>query len=157
MHEGRIDELPVYVDSPLAIDATEVFRMHPDCYDADAQTFARETGDLLGTKCCTFTRSVEQSKALNQSRSPCIIIAASGMCESGRILNHLKNNVESPKNTILIVGFQAANTLGRRIVEKQEFLNIYGEKHRLRAQVVVMDGFSSHAHQDEILRVTQPA
>lgn len=156
MHEGRTDRLPVYIDSPLAVNATEVFRMHPECYDADAREFQRETGDMLGNSCCTYVRSVEQSKALHRRRAPCVIISASGMCENGRILHHLKNNIQSPRNTIVIVGYQAAHTLGRRIVEREPQLNILHKKLRLRAHVEVLNGFSAHADRDELLRLVRP-
>jgi metallo-beta-lactamase family protein len=156
MHEERIPRIPVYIDSPLSVNATEIFRLHPECYNADARAFLRETGDILGNGCCTYVRSVEQSKSLNKKRKPCVIVSASGMCETGRILHHLKNNVQSAKNTVLIVGFQAANTLGRRIVEREPTLSILNQKLRLRAQVVVLNGFSAHADRDELRRMTQP-
>src|ERR1043166_383986 len=113
--EGKIPPLPIFVDSPLAVNATEVFRLHPELFDQEARDFLRATGDILGTESCTYIRDVEDSKRLNTRRGSCVIISASGMCETGRIVHHIANNIESPKNTILIVGFQAANTLGRRI------------------------------------------
>lgn len=155
MHEGRLPRIPVYIDSPLAVNATEVFRLHPDCYDRDAREFSLETGDFLGADCCTYIRSVEQSKALHGRGEPCVIISASGMCETGRILHHLKNNIENPANTILIVGYQAADTLGRRIVERQPTVTIFRKKYRLKARVEKLEGFSAHAHQDELLTLTR--
>ena len=101
-------------------------------------------------------QSVEESKSVTRRRSPCIVIAASGMCEAGRILHHLRNAVENKRNTILIVGFQAEHTLGRRIVERNEYINIYGERHKLKAEVVVMNGFSSHADARELKAHTHP-
>ncbi|MCK6485966.1 MAG: MBL fold metallo-hydrolase [Phycisphaerae bacterium] len=156
MEAGRLKDVPVYIDSPLSIDATEVFRLHPDCFDAEARRFNSRTGDMLGGGCCTYVRDVEDSKAINRRRRPCVVISASGMCENGRILHHLKNNVTSPKNTVLIVGFQGQHTLGRRIVEREKHLKILGEKLPLRAQVVVLNGFSAHADRDELRRLTQP-
>lgn len=154
--EKRIPDVPVFVDSPLAVNATEVFRLHPDLFDSEARNFLRQTGDILGSGCCTYIRDAEESKKLNTRPSPCVIIAASGMCETGRIVHHLANNIESPKNTILIVGFQAAHTLGRRIVEKQPHVNIFGKQMKLRAQVVALNGFSGHADRDELERLLKP-
>lgn len=148
--DGTLPELPVYVDSPLAVNATEIFRLHPECYDRDAREFSTNGGGLLSGSNVRYVQSVEESKKINRRRSPCIIISASGMCESGRILHHLRNNAQYEKNTILIVGFQGAHTLGRRIVERNEYLHIYGERIKLKAEVVVMNGFSSHADADEL-------
>jgi len=154
--EQRISRIPVFIDSPLAVNATEVFRLHPELFDAEARQFLRQTGDILGAECCRYIRDAEESTRLNTRRSPCVIISASGMCETGRIVHHLRNNIGSPKNTILIVGFQAANTLGRRIVERQPHVTIFGEKHKLRAQVVALNGFSGHADRDELDRLLAP-
>jgi metallo-beta-lactamase family protein len=143
--------LAVFVDSPLAIDATSIFRLHPECYDEEVEDFLFESGDPFGFAELRYTRSVEASKELNFLREPAVIISASGMCEAGRIQHHLKNNIEDPRNTILIVGWQAPHTLGRRIVEKQPFVKIFGEEYRLNAQVEVINGFSAHADRDELL------
>jgi metallo-beta-lactamase family protein len=145
--------LPVYVDSPLAIDATSIYRLHPEAYDEEVFAFMAEDkhDDPFGFDMMTYTRSVHQSKELNFLREPAVIISASGMAEAGRILHHLKNNVEDPRNTILIVGWQAPNTLGRRLVEKQPMVRIFGEEHALRAQVVTINGFSAHADRNELL------
>lgn len=155
-HEGRIPDVPIFVDSPLAVNATEVFQMHPDCYDVDARAFHAETGDILGAGTVNYVSSVDQSKALDARGDSIVIISSSGMCESGRILHHLKATVDSPKNTILIVGFQAEHTLGRRIVDRAPKLRIYGQEYRLRANVVVLNGFSGHADKHELRRLTQP-
>ncbi len=144
-------ELPVFVDSPLAIDATGIFRLHPECYDEDVGRFLIEKGDPFGFEQLRYTRSVEASKELNFLREPAVIISASGMAEAGRIQHHLKNNIEDERNTILIVGWQAPETLGRRIVEKQQVVKIFGEEYRLNAQVEVINGFSAHADRDELL------
>src|SRR5690606_34307176 len=93
MHENRLPDIPIYIDSPLAVNATEVFRMHPECYDDQASSFERSTGDILCMECCTYIRSVDESKAINSHDEPAVIISASGMCEAGRILHHLKNSV----------------------------------------------------------------
>ena len=144
-------DLPVFVDSPLAIDATSIFRLHPECYDDEVRNFLLESGDPFGFEQLRYTRSVEASKELNFLRDPAVIISASGMCEGGRIQHHLKNNVEDPKNTILIVGWQSPYTLGRRIVEKRSVIKIFGEEHRLNAEVEVINGFSAHADRNELL------
>jgi metallo-beta-lactamase family protein len=144
-------DLAVFVDSPLAIDATSIFRLHPECYDEEVEDFLFESGDPFGFADLRYTRSVEASKELNFLREPAVIISASGMCEAGRIQHHLKNNIEDSRNTILIVGWQAPHTLGRRIVEKQPFVKIFGEEYRLNAQVEVINGFSAHADRDELL------
>jgi metallo-beta-lactamase family protein len=141
---GRVPVLPVYIDSPLAINITDVFRRHPEVFDAEEQLI-RSAAKFLDFPLLSFTRAVEESKALNTLRGPAIIIAASGMAESGRILHHLLNGAGDPKNTILIVGFQAENTLGRRIVEKRPVLKILGQEVPLRARVEVLNGYSAHA------------
>jgi metallo-beta-lactamase family protein len=150
---GEIPEVPVFVDSPLAIDATSIFRLHPECYDEEVEAFLLETGarDPFGFSRLQYTRSVEQSKAINDLQEPAVIISASGMAEAGRIQHHLKNNIEDPRNTVLIVGWQAPNTLGRYIVEKNETVKIFGERYALRAQVEVINGFSAHGDRNELL------
>lgn len=147
---GRFPRVPVYVDSPLAIDITEIFRLHPECLDKETQQILLQDDDPFGFSTLTYIRDVEKSKALNDMPGPMIIIAGSGMCEGGRIRHHLKHNIENPQNLILIVGFQAKNTLGRRIVEREETVNIFGEPYKLRAQVAVMNEFSAHADAEEL-------
>ena len=153
---GGIPRVPVYVDSPLAVNATEVFKLHPECYDAEARAFHQVTGDILGSGCCTYIRTLEESKALHDRREPCIIISASGMCEAGRIRHHLKNNIENPKNTILIAGYQAQNTLGRRIADGVKRITLFHEEYSVRAEVVQIHGFSGHADQRELLALLTP-
>ncbi|MFZ0547203.1 MAG: MBL fold metallo-hydrolase [Candidatus Promineifilaceae bacterium] len=145
--------LPVYVDSPMAIDATGIYRLHPEAYDEEVFAFLADDrhGDPFGFDMMRYTRSTAQSKELNFLREPAVIISASGMAEAGRILHHLKNNVEDPRNTILIVGWQAPQTLGRRIVEKQPKVKIFGEEYTLRAQVETINGLSAHADRSELL------
>ncbi len=149
--------LPVFVDSPLAIDATGIYRLHPEAYDNEVFEFLEgdKHSDPFGFDMMRYTRSTFESKELNFLREPAVIISASGMAEAGRILHHLKNNVEDPRNTILIVGWQAPNTLGRRIVEKQPRLRILGEEYKLKAQVVVINGFSAHSDRSELLTWTK--
>ncbi|MEI2611463.1 MAG: MBL fold metallo-hydrolase [Candidatus Promineifilaceae bacterium] len=145
--------LPVYVDSPLAIDATGIYRLHPEAYDEETALFLLQgrNNDPFGFDMMQYTRSVEQSKSLNFLREPAIIISASGMAEAGRILHHLKNNIEDPRNTILITGWQAPNTLGRRLVEKEPLVRIFGEEYQLNAHVEKMNGLSAHADRSELL------
>ena len=148
--------LPIYVDSPLAIDATGIYRLHPEAYDEEIAEFmlADRHQDPFGFEMMRYTRSTSESKELNFLREPAVIISASGMAEAGRILHHLKNNIEDPRNTILIVGWQAPNTLGRRLVEKQPEVKIFGETYRLNAQVETINGFSAHAGRSELLAWT---
>lgn len=156
MLAGNIPNYPVFVDSPLSVNATTVFKMHPDCYDREARAFQAKTGDMLGAGCCTYINDVNDSIRLHRRRSPCTIISASGMCETGRILHHLKNNIENRKNTILLPGFQAANTLGRRLADGARQVNIFHETYQVRAEVVQVHGFSGHADQQDLLRMLAP-
>lgn len=152
--KGDIPDMPVFVDSPLAIDVTAAFRLHPECYDDEIRAFINsENGrlDPFGFEDLTYTRTTEASKKLNFMREPAIIIAASGMAEAGRILHHLRNRIEDPRTMVLIVGFQAENTLGRRLVEHAKEVRIFGEMYQNRAQVEVLNGFSGHADRDELL------
>ena len=149
--EGRLPAIPVYVDSPLAVNVTGVFREHEECFDAETMAYIRQQEDPFGFSRLTYVRSVDESKALNEKKNPCVIISASGMCEGGRILHHLANNVEDSKNTVLIVGFQAEHTLGRRLVEKSPEVKIFGDLYKLRADVQVLNALSAHAGQDELL------
>lgn len=146
---GAIPAIPIYIDSPLAIDTTSVFEMHPDVFD-HGEDLVQKVRDLFRFDLVHYTRDVEESKALGKMRGPMVIIAASGMAESGRILHHLAQGAADPKNTILIVGFQAEHTLGRRIVERREMLRIFGDDVPLRAQVVVINGYSAHADRVEL-------
>jgi metallo-beta-lactamase family protein len=151
-NEGRLPPIPVYVDSPLAVNVTDIFRRHPECYDEELLQYMEQDGEPFGFSRLTYIRDVEDSKRLNTSRLPMVIISASGMAEAGRILHHLRNNVEDPKNTILIVGYCAPHTLGRRIVEERSEVKIFGETHRLRADVQVMNSYSAHADEPELIR-----
>ena len=146
-------DLPIYVDSPLAVDATSIYRLHPEAYDEEVARFLLEnhTGDPFGFGMMQYTRSTTQSKELNHLRQPAVIISASGMAEAGRILHHLKNNIEDPRNTILIVGWQAPHTLGRRIVDREPEVKIFGETYQLNAEVATINGFSAHADRSELL------
>ena len=151
-NEGRLPPVPVFVDSPLAVNVTDVFRRHPECYDADLREYMRDDPDPFGFARLVYIRDVEDSKRLNRSRLPMVIISASGMAEAGRILHHLRNAVEDPKNTILMVGYCAPHTLGRRLIERQEVVKIFGRPHPLRAEVEVMNSYSAHADGPELVR-----
>lgn len=156
MSQGRLPDLPIFVDSPLAADATEVFRLHPECFDEETAKLLEESPDLFGQKRVRYVRHYQESKALNDRRDPCVIIASSGMCEAGRILHHLKHNIEDPRTTIIIIGFQAPHTLGRRLVEREPEVRVFGKPYKLRAEVVIMNGFSSHADHNDLLRDLDP-
>lgn len=148
---GRLPEIPIYIDSPLAIDVTEVFRMHPECFDAETKAFFDEHGDVFSFEGVRYTRTPAESMEINGQIGPAIIISASGMAEAGRVLHHLRNHVENERNTILIVGFMAQHTLGRRLVERRPRVKIWGVERELRAQVEVIDAFSAHADRDDLL------
>jgi len=146
---GAIPSIPIYIDSPLAIDTTSVFEMHPDVFD-HGEDLVRTVRDLFRFELVHYTRDVEESKALAKMHGPMVIIAASGMAESGRILHHLAQGASDPRNTVLIVGFQAEHTLGRRIVERRPMLTIFGDEVPLRARVEVINGYSAHADRIEL-------
>lgn len=157
MDKGEIPPIPVYVDSPLAVNVSDIFRAHPECFDDETREFIRNDRHkaALGFDQLVYTRSVEESKALNQRSDPMVIISASGMAESGRILHHLKNNIGDPRNTILIVSWQAPHTLGRRLADGERRVRIFGEEYIRRAEVVTIGGFSAHAGQAMLLEYAQ--
>jgi metallo-beta-lactamase family protein len=149
VREGRMPAIPIYIDSPLAIDATSVFGMHPEIFD-NTEGLVQKVRDLFRFELVHYTRDVSESKALNLQRGPMVVIAPSGMCEAGRVLHHLANGASDPRNTVLIVGFQAEHTLGRRIVDRAPMLRIFGEEIPLRARVEVLNGYSAHADRREL-------
>jgi len=150
--KNKIPSIPMYVDSPLAGNVTEVFRSHMECFDKKtAETFLKHGDNPFGFGELQYTRSAEDSKALNEKPGPMIIISASGMCEHGRVLHHLKNNVEDPSSTVLIVGYQAAHTLGRKLVEGEKEVRIFGDTYKVNSNVYVMDAFSGHADRSDLL------
>lgn len=153
--QKEIPEIPIFIDSPLSVNITQIFKMHPECYDKETNRDF-ERSNPFGFGKLRYTHSAEESKKLNELRQPCIIISASGMCEAGRIRHHLRNNVTDPKNLILIVGFMAENTLGRKIVEQNRFIKIFDQMYPLRAEVKVLNSFSAHADRDEILSFIKP-
>jgi metallo-beta-lactamase family protein len=156
MSNRQLPPLPIFVDSPLAARATEIFRLHPECFDEQTAELLEDDPDLFGGGRIQYIHSVEESKALNGRTDPCVIIAASGMCESGRILHHLKHNIADERNTIMIVGYQAPETLGWRLVKRQPEVRILDRRFPLKAEVVVKNEFSSHADRNDLLAFLGP-
>jgi metallo-beta-lactamase family protein len=153
---GQFLDVPIYVDSPLAAEATEVFRLHPECFDEETLEILRDHPDLFGGQHIHYVRSVQESKSLNNRAGPMVIIAASGMCEAGRILHHLKNGIEDERNCVLIVGFQAPETVGRKLIEGRPEVRILDQALHPRAEVVALNGFSSHADQSDFDAYLRP-
>lgn len=151
---NKAERMPVFVDSPLAVNATEVFRLHPECFDSETMAFLRKHEDPLGFNKLTYIKDVEESKNLNSVDGPCIIISSSGMAETGRILHHLANNISNPKNIILMVGYAAEHTLGRKLIDGETNVNIFGDPYDVKAEVIVLNSFSAHADSEELLAYT---
>lgn len=150
--QGRIPVVPIFVDSPMAVSATQVFRAHPECYDRETyDVFLDNHYDPFGFHRLKYVSKVEDSKALNDLKEPHIIISASGMAEGGRILHHLRNNISNPKNLVLFVGYAAEHTLARRIMDGDQFVKIFGEEHEVKCKIKSMDYFSGHADQKGLL------
>jgi len=150
--DKKIKPLPIFLDSPLANAATKIFRLHPECYDDELREMMENGRDPFAPEGgVQFTEDVDESKALNNFPGSAVIISASGMCEAGRIRHHLINTISDPKNLILVVGFMAANTLGRKIVEKENPINIFGEPYELNAEVQIYNAFSAHADQKRLV------
>jgi metallo-beta-lactamase family protein len=149
--EGRVDPIPIYIDSPLAGKATEVFRRHPECYDEETTKTFTSSGDPFASRYIRFVSSPEDSKRLNSMRGPCVIISASGMCEGGRVVHHLKHAIQDEANVIVFVGFQAEHTLGRKLVEGWDVVPIFGVPTPRRAQIVKFNGLSAHADRNDLL------
>jgi metallo-beta-lactamase family protein len=153
----RIPDVPIFVDSPLAVNATEAYRNHPECYDPETAAYLNtKSGDPFGFGLLRYIRELSESKALNSMKGPFIVISASGMAEAGRILHHLKNNIGNPKNTVLIVGYQADNTLGKKLVDKLPEVSIFGDMLRVRAEVQVINELSGHGDQNDLLEWMEP-
>ncbi|MBP1683039.1 MAG: putative RNA-processing exonuclease, partial [Ignavibacteriaceae bacterium] len=154
--QNRIPEIPIYVDSPLAVNATKVFKEHPECFDRETNRIFLESGDdPFGFGRLKYISTVDQSKELNELKDPMIIISASGMAEGGRILHHLANNIGNPKNLVLFVGYAAEHTLARKIMDGMERVNILGDEYSVKCQIKTMDYFSGHADQNELLDYLQ--
>ncbi len=150
--ENKIPELPIYVDSPLSVNLTEVFKQNLGVLDEETQKlFLDSNTDPFNFEQLHYVQSVDESKALNNHNGPCIIVSSSGMCEHGRILHHLKNSIEDHRNTLIIVGYQAVNTLGRKIIEKMNPVNIFGKPHEVKIDVKIMNAYSAHADRSDLL------
>jgi metallo-beta-lactamase family protein len=159
MHlKGELPNIPVFVDSPLAVNVTEVFRMHPECYDEETRALVRNDpdGNAFGFQRLAYVRSVEQSKALNNLPGSAVIISASGMAETGRVQHHLRNTIEDPKNMVLFVSYQAENTLGRKILDGARRVRILGDEFKVRAEVRQIQAFSGHADRNDLLNWVKP-
>lgn len=149
MFAKDVPPVPVFVDSPLAVNASNVFTKHPEVFDDETRWFVKQARHpALDFKMLTYVQSVEESKALNERKDPMVIISASGMAETGRILHHLKNNIENPLNTVCIVSWQAPNTLGRRLADREKQVRIFGEPYTVKAEIATIGGLSGHAGQD---------
>jgi metallo-beta-lactamase family protein len=152
----RIPNIPIFVDSPLAVNVTAVHREHPECFDEETRAYLNNHEDPFGFQRLQYVRDAEESKKLNSLHGPFVVISASGMCEQGRILHHLFNNIEDPRNTVLITGFQAEHTLGRKLIDKLPEVKIFGEPMRVRADVQSLDSLSGHADQAGLLEWIRP-
>jgi metallo-beta-lactamase family protein len=154
--ENRIPDFPIYVDSPLSVETTSVYRLHPECFDRETQRLFLEDGqDPFGFKRLQYIRDVEDSKKLNDLKGSCMIISASGMAETGRILHHLKNNIENPNNCVMLMGYMAEHTLGRRLADGATEVKIFGEIYKRRCEVKKLDGMSAHADRSDLLDFTR--
>ncbi len=149
--EHRVPHCPVYVDSPLTLKVTDVFRLHPDALDKDMLDELEKRDSPFDFPGLSYVSDVEISKGIDASPTPSIIIAGSGMCEGGRVLHHLRANLEDPRSTVIIVGYQAEHTLGRRLVERRQEVKIFGVPRTRNADVVVVDGLSAHADREELV------
>ncbi len=147
----RMPAMEVYVDSPLTVKITDIFKLHPECYDAETRALIQSQDSPFEFEGLSYVSDKEESKALDSSDEPAVIISASGMCEGGRVVHHLKAAIESDRNAICIVGFQAQHTLGRRLVERRQRVRIFGVERDLRAEVAVFNGFSAHADQNDLV------
>jgi metallo-beta-lactamase family protein len=148
----EIPNVDIYIDSPMAVDATGIFKLHPECYgDSIRENFLSHRDKPFGFEGLHYVSHVEESKRLNDRRDPCIVIAGSGMCEGGRILHHLKNNVSDPRNTILVVGYMTENTLGRAIADRKSSVKIFGKPYDLKARVKILNTFSGHADYEDLI------
>ncbi len=151
VESGDLPPVPIFVDSPLAANVTNVYRAHPECYDAETRELLTHKSDAFGFERLTYVRDVAASKALVTLRAPAIIIAASGMCEAGRVVHHLKTVAPDKRSTVLVVGYMAPHTLGRRIVERVQTLRLFGVEHDLAARVETVGGLSGHGDRDELI------
>jgi metallo-beta-lactamase family protein len=154
-HAGILPHIPVYVDSPLAVNVTNIFNLHPECFDNDLLRYIRENENPFGFNHLFYIRNVEESKKLNDTQQPCIIISASGMMNAGRVKHHLFNSIENPKNTFLIVGYCTPDTPGGLLRAGAKTINVFDEEKIVKAEVVVMDSFSAHGDKNEMFDFIQ--
>jgi metallo-beta-lactamase family protein len=159
LHEITLSDclprVPIFVDSPLSVNATEIYRRHTECYNGGIARFLREQENPFGMANLTYISAAEDSKKLNDRHEPMIIISASGMCEAGRIRHHLANNIGDKKNLVLFIGYCAEGTLGDQITKGKSPVNIFGEPHAVRAQIVSLDTYSGHADKNELKQYVQ--
>lgn len=151
----KLPKTPIFVDSPLSVNATEIYRLHSECFNARTHRFLRETANPFGMENLTYIREVAHSRKLNELKDPAVIISASGMCEAGRIRHHLKNHIGYTNNLILFIGYCAEHTLGAQILNGRKSVNIFGEPHEVRAKVASIDSFSGHADKHELRRYVE--
>ncbi|OGR63386.1 MAG: hypothetical protein A2X31_08950 [Elusimicrobia bacterium GWB2_63_22] len=157
--EKAAPEIPVYVDSPMAVSLTEIFNKHRDdfSFDDKFEAYAKMDGDPFGFDYIRYLRTKDESQALNNKKGPMLIISASGMCEGGRVLHHLRNNISGPENIVLLVGYQAQGTLGRRLQDGQKLVKIFGMEHQVAASIETMHVFSSHADHNDLVAFVKAA
>lgn len=155
-NQKRIPSLPIFVDSPLAVNVTKVFRDHPECYGESVRPFLTNHEDPFGFSRLQYVRDAEDSKKLNSFEGPFIVISPSGMCEVGRVLHHLRHNIGDPRSTVLITGYQAENTLGRKLIEGMKEVKIFGEPVEVKAEIASLQALSGHADRDELLEWMKP-
>ena len=157
MGDKQLPDVPVFVDSPLAVNVTEAFRTHPECYDAETNQLMSQSKDgVFGFPRLKYVRSVDDSKAINDLQGPAVIISASGMAENGRVLHHLRHTISDPKNMVLFVSFQAPDTLGGKILRGDKYVRILGDEFTVRAEVRKIDAFSGHADRNDLLGWVKP-
>ena len=155
-NQKRLPSLPIFVDSPLAVNVTKVFRDHPECYDEEAQSFLQNGEDPFGFSRLRYVREASDSKKLNSLDGPFIVISPSGMCEVGRVLHHLRHNIGDPRSTVLITGYQAENTLGRKLIDGMKEVRIFGDQVEVKAEIANLQALSGHADRDELLAWLKP-
>jgi len=157
MNEKRLPPVPIFVDSPLAVNVTEVFRAHPECFDEETNAYLRNHEDPFGFARLTYIRDVNESKKLNDRKGPFVVISASGMCEAGRILHHLRNGIEDRRNTVLLTGYQAEYTLGRKLQEGWKQVRIFGLPATVNAEIASIEALSGHADSGELVEWMKPS
>src|SRR5439155_424350 len=152
---GQLPLVPIFVDSPLSVNATEVYRLHPECFNESIYAFLRQKENPFGMENLTYIREAAYSRKLNDLKEPAVIISASGMAEAGRIRHHLANNISNPANLILFIGYCAEHTLGAQILAGRNPVNIFGEPHGVRARIESIDSYSGHADKNELRRYVE--